>query len=376
VVSSDDDLTAWRDDPLVRALTAPGTDAELAGEAEALGAFRAAVPARSRRRYLGRLGVTGGSALTVAVVFSSGVAAAYTNTLPDPVQRLFNDVLGPIGVPSPDHHTARPSTADHPLGLATASPSPSAVLPVVSSASPHRHGAPAHQHRPQRRQHAKPHASPAATPSPTATPAPVTTPTPTPTPSPTDTPPTPSESITISLSATAVSPGDAVTVFGHLATASGDPITGQDVWLLEATAGQSGVAEVDHGTTGADGSVTLTTPSLAHTVRLRLVTRDKVHSAPITVIVEPTLSVATTPNGATTTIDVAANGGDPGDVIDIVVWRDGGWQPFASSQLDGSGRASFGAPTPTGESDHYRAILPRTAAHGYAATPFAVHPAG
>jgi hypothetical protein len=43
VSSDDDDLTPWQDEPVLRALTGPGSDDELAGEAEALAAFRAAV---------------------------------------------------------------------------------------------------------------------------------------------------------------------------------------------------------------------------------------------------------------------------------------------------------------------------------------------
>ena len=68
--SHDDDLTPWRYDPIIAALTAAGSEAELAGEADALAAFRAAAPARSRRRQLGRLGV-GGAAVATAVILST-----------------------------------------------------------------------------------------------------------------------------------------------------------------------------------------------------------------------------------------------------------------------------------------------------------------
>jgi hypothetical protein len=53
----------------------------------------------------------------------------------------------------------------------------------------------------------------------------------------------------------------------------------------------------------------------------------------------------------------------------------GVWQDFASNQLDSSGGATFGVATPTSRPDHFRAILPRTAGHGYAVTVFTVPPA-
>ncbi len=88
----DDDLTPWHDDPLVRALRAPGTDDELAGEAEFLAAFRAAQPppaptpiGAGRLRRAGRRLGGGGTAVVVAVALGAGAPRRRTpRTCPTP----------------------------------------------------------------------------------------------------------------------------------------------------------------------------------------------------------------------------------------------------------------------------------------------------
>jgi hypothetical protein len=370
VSPNDDDLSAFHDDPLFRALTGPGTPEELAGEAEALAAFTAAVPARSRRRFVGRLGIAG-SALGIAVAMSGGAAAAYTGSLPDPLQRFAADVFGVIGVDQPEDEPATTANDKHALPPVT---TPTAATSLTTS-RPGPGGPPVVKPKHHHRDHPKPSHEPTTAPSPTATPVPVTTPTPTPTPTPTETTPVPSDSITISLSGTTVEPGESITTYGRLATASGDPIAGQDVWLIERSPGQAGVAQVASGTTDADGTVTLSTPPLDHSVWLRLVTGTKVRSAPIAVILKPSLQVSVDTHGSETTILVTATGGNAGDVIDVQIRSGGAWQDFASSQLDGSGQAAFGAMTPTATTAHYRALLPRTAAHAFALTTFTIDPA-
>jgi hypothetical protein len=148
----------------------------------------------------------------------------------------------------------------------------------------------------------------------------------------------------------------------------------QDVWLLEHDPGQTSVSEVGSGTTAADGSVSLQTAALTHNVRLRLVTRGKVRSAWIAVIVQPTVSASVASAGTSSTIRVSTDGAQPGDMVDIQRHVPGGWQDVAANQLDGSGGASFGVPTPSHRPDHYRAILYRTQDHAYASTRFVVPP--
>jgi len=112
-----DDLEAFADSPLVRALRAPGTPAELADEARFVAAYRRALPGSARGRVLGRIGV-GGAALLAAVTLTGGVAAAaYTQRLPHPVQSIAHDAFGGVGVPparprSPEPPRAEPTPAD------------------------------------------------------------------------------------------------------------------------------------------------------------------------------------------------------------------------------------------------------------------------
>ena len=96
-----DDLAPWADDDLVRALRAPGTATELADQERYVAAFRETRGSTVRslpRRAAGRLGA-GGTAVVVTVALTSGVAAAYTGRLPDPVQQIAHSV---IGAPAPD----------------------------------------------------------------------------------------------------------------------------------------------------------------------------------------------------------------------------------------------------------------------------------
>jgi len=101
-MSEQDDLAPWADDDLVRALRAPGTDVELADEQQYVSAFREARGSTSSvrplaRRTVGRLGA-GGTAVVLTVALTSGMAAAYTGHLPDPVQQIAHSV---IGAPAP-----------------------------------------------------------------------------------------------------------------------------------------------------------------------------------------------------------------------------------------------------------------------------------
>ncbi|TNM42872.1 hypothetical protein FHP29_07705 [Nocardioides albidus] len=102
----DDGLDEFADSDLVRALRAPGTPDELAGEARFVAAFRDAHRTEAVRgraalggRVAGRIGV-GGAALLAAVTLTGGVAAAaYTRHLPHPVQVIAHDTFGAVGVP-------------------------------------------------------------------------------------------------------------------------------------------------------------------------------------------------------------------------------------------------------------------------------------
>jgi hypothetical protein len=358
-----DDLTQWQAG--IAALTAAGTEAELAGEAGALAAFRAAVPKRSRRRYVGRLGV-GGAAVTTAVILSSGAAAAYTSSFPRPVQNFIAHATNPLGLQVPVKHPA------HHANTATTVPVTPAAVPTTSPS-----GTPSPTHH---RVVPKPHHSSAPSskphPSPTATPTPITIPTVTPTPTPTPTPTgtgTPSGgSITISVGATSVPVDGTVTAYGQVSNPDGSPVAGEQVWLIERVAGTTGVSQVAAGTTGVDGSVALTTPPLTHSVRLRLVTESKADSASIGVTLQSTIMATVGHDGTTASIRVATTGALAGDSVAIEKRISGAWQLVAANQIDGSGLALFAVDAPTGRPDHYRAVLRHSSAHSGAVTTFLV----
>src|SRR3954454_10838318 len=142
----DDDLARWVDDDLVRALRAPGTTAELAEQEHYAAAFREArgTSAQVRslpRRAAGRLGA-GGTAVVLTVALSSGMAAAYTGHLPDPVQQIAHSVIGaPAPAPGAGRAGAGPIRPGHDLSPAapgsspTSSPSDGTTAPPASTAT-------------------------------------------------------------------------------------------------------------------------------------------------------------------------------------------------------------------------------------------------
>jgi hypothetical protein len=379
-VSPNDDLGPWSEDPLVRALTGPATGAELAGEAAALSAFRAAVPVNPRRRFMGRVGVVGGSAVIAAMALSGGVAAAYTASLPPSIQKIVHTVLGPIGVPPHHHHPHHPIVAAP--GRVRPSSSPTASAPVGGGLTPPP-VVPTHKPKPTHSATATPTApvvvpsqspSPSPTPTPSDTPSP--SPSPTPTPTPTDTPTTPAppvaSALSISLSEVRVQAGGTVTVYGQLAAADGSPVADGQVWLLQRLVGQPGLSEIGSATTDDNGSVTFTTPPLLQNVRLRLITESKLSSVSVSVVVVPTIHVSVAQQGRSATISVGSVGGNDGDTVDLDRHISLGWIPVGSASLDANGAADFDVQSPTHGQVHYRVRLLRTRAHPAVALRFAI----
>ena len=94
---------------LSRALRAPGSESELREEQEYVAMFRSAqaAPAPRGRRAVSRFGA--GTAFVVALAVGGSAAAAYTNHLPEPIQRFAHRALGPVAppAPTPTHHHAR-----------------------------------------------------------------------------------------------------------------------------------------------------------------------------------------------------------------------------------------------------------------------------
>lgn len=129
-----DGMEEFEDSALVRALRAPGTPEELAGEARFVAAFRSAhaehtvVPTDRGGRFgrvVGRIGV-GGAALIATVSLTGGMAAAaYTQRLPHSVQAIAHDAFGGVGVPPARPLTPPQTTAPRPAPTTTPSASES-----------------------------------------------------------------------------------------------------------------------------------------------------------------------------------------------------------------------------------------------------------
>jgi hypothetical protein len=375
-MAHDDDVEKWDDDPLVRALRAPGTAAELAGQDEALAAYRVAVPRRPHRRLARRMG-TGAGTFVVAVALSGGVAAAYTHTLPDPVQRVAHSWFGDLGVGAP---TAGRAVTGHSHPRPAHGPGPGApVVPAAhgsdnptQTASTAPSGAPA----PAASRRAHPATLPSPAPSrspgakPSAQPAPVTSPTPSPTP--TSTPPRlKPAAVTATVSAERVPPGSSVTVSGQLTTSSGAPVPDRRVVVQTRPAGQhQRWSVVASARTDSSGDVTLDVPGLSRTTRLRLKAPHRVHSSVSTVVVLPTLAASITRDGNRYAVTVSSSGLQPGDTLNVVRRHRGHRLVVHRVTVDGSGDAGFTIRVPRRRDVTFRVVTRHTKSHAGARTTF------
>jgi hypothetical protein len=386
-MAHDDDLEMWDDDPLVRALRAPGTPAELAGEDGALAAFRSAVPNRSRRRLARRMG-TGAGTFAVAVALSGGVAAAYSHALPDPVQRVAHSWFGGIGVGAPraPHaltagHVRRPHPTHGPGSPVAPNPT-GTTAPSVPSPT-HRPAAAAHaaSSRPSRPgAHPTAHPVRSVAPKAPAGPAPVTSPVASPKPTPSASSPGQSRlrpsAVTAAVSAQRISPASSVTMSGRLTTNSGAAVPGRRVVAQSRPAGQhQGWSVVGSARTDASGEVTIDVPAVGRTTRLRLKASHRVHSSVATVVVVPTVSASVSRDGDRYDVTVTSDGLQPGD--QIVVVRGLGRHRTVVERLavDGSGSTSFSVAVPRKRNVTFRVHTPRTSSHAAAKTSF-VAPSG
>jgi hypothetical protein len=390
----EDDLSAWADDPIVRALTAPGTPEELAGESAAMAAFRS-TSRPSRRRFASRFGA-GGATFAVAVALSGGVAAAYGHALPAPIQRVAHGILGPVGVPGPSatglgasarhhHHDATPAAAPAPTATPPgAGSTPGATAPPRALGAPGDHGkqeaaAPGVTTSPQRapgpgqaQDDPPPAASvgdaPPASAAPTPPPA-----SPAPTPTPTRSPKAKPAAVTISVAARRVANGSGDSVTGRLTTSSGDPVAHHTVWLAQRLTGQQRWTRVGSGRSDQDGLVTIAVPAVTHNVFLRLRAAGGPHTSGVKVVELPGMSVSTSHNGDQVDATVIADGAQVGDTLAVQRHHQGQWQQVREVTIGDNGSASFSVPAPRRAKAKvaYRVILRATRAHGWAATRFA-----
>lgn len=230
-------------DHLIRALTADGLPGELAGRDAARDAFRAA----GQRRTLFRRALTAfppfasrgaarlAAAGAVLVIVAVGVfAAAYTQTLPAPVQDLVHTVFAPLGVPD-----ARPGRLPAGLVPATGSTGVTIATPGKTAGPPRR------------------------TPSPR---------------------PGGDYLVTVAVSRARGPSGGTVTFSGRI-TSRGRAAAQVRVRLYERLAGSTQFQLVATGLTGPRGGFRLPSPPLTATAVFRVVGPDSAHSVAVRVVV-------------------------------------------------------------------------------------------
>jgi hypothetical protein len=379
----DDDLSPFREDPVVKALTGPGSEAELAEEADALAAYRAAVPAAPKRRRSAARVATGGTVAALTIAVTGGVAAAYTGNLPDSWQRTVHDkVPSSWGVPdapekAPVAQSPQPQSTP---SLAPPAPTPTPTptpTPSSTAASP----------KPTKTRATEAPSTPTPIPtgtlpveipttSPTPTKADTPTPTPTPTPSATDKP----QSSVGGRLHIGVAPGHRVTVgtqltvHGKLTSRDGSPAANRRVELIARAVGDTR-HRIGVGRTDASGQVTISGPTAQRNMHLVLRAGRHVHSQVQRVVVVPIIHVQVPPTarGATSAVvTMSVTGGQPGDTV-VIRNAAGGSKQVT---LNGSSAASFTVPVSPSQTLHYRVVVLRTSAHAEHSLPFYVPPSG
>jgi len=339
-MSEQDDLSRWADDDLVRALRAPGTDAELADEQQYVAAFREAHGSTSKvrplpRRTVGRLGA-GSTAVVLTVALTSGMAAAYTGHLPDPVQQIAHSVIGaPAPAPGAGRVGAAPTRPGHDLSpVAPGSPATSAP-PGGTTAPPTSTPTGTGTDRPQ----------PTDRPSPSAGAGPSSTPSddPSSTSTPTATAGTPGGMTAAGLTHRA-GVGETVTLSGTLTTIDGVPLPGYPVVLQ--VRGPRRWRPVARTTTDAAGAASTVTPPLTRSARFRWHTDHHVHSTRWLVQMVPTVSATAAVNGVTTVLSATTLGGRPGDRVQLVRRVRHHAAGVRVGTLDPHGAVSFSVDTP------------------------------
>lgn len=353
---------------LARALRAPATATELQDEERYLAMFRevnATPPATVRslpRRAIGRLGA-GGTAVVVTVALTSGVAAAYTGHLPDPVQQLAHTV---IGAPAPDasptrHHrpaAAQPGTRLAPLPASSGSASPGSPGPSGPSAPPSPSSG------------ATPAGSPTSTGSPvghqTTTAAATEGPSASPTPSPSASGAASAAPSALTVSGTThrAAVGEGVTFTGVLTDTAGAVLPDHRA-VLQVLGAQRWRA-VAETTTDAGGAVTVTTPPLPRSAAFRWHTDHGVHSTPWLVRLVPDLTASADAGGSSTAIAATTAGARGGDRVQLFKRTGHGPVLVRRGRLDTGGAITWSVVTPRRTAAYLVRLLatPRhTAAH-------------
>jgi hypothetical protein len=332
-----DDLGPWADDDLVRALRAPGTATELADEQRYVAAFRDAHRSDVRslpRRVASRLG-TGGTAVVVTVALSSGVAAAYTGHLPDPVQSIAHSVLP--AAPAPAHHQHHEASA--PLGgSVTRSQGPGAPSSSASPGGPTTGASPTPSATPTAhhgRQGTDPSGGPSSSPSAGGSSAAATS---------------------MSAPTHRVGLGQTMTLTGLVTDATGAPLPAQVVTLqVRGPRHWRPVAQV---TTDDLGVATASTPPVVRSERFRWHAGPHVNSLPWLVKMVPILTVSADVGGATTTVTPVVQGASPGDAVQLFRHAAGRTTLVRRARLGADGSVPITVATPRRHATYVVRLLP------------------
>jgi hypothetical protein len=337
-----DDLAGWVDDDLVRALRAPGSATELADQEQYVAAFREARGSTVRslpRRAAGRFGA-GGTAVVVTVAFTSGVAAALTGHLPDPVQQVVHSVTG--GVAPDADNRQHDDAGGHHRRLTDPSTGPSGTT-----------------------------TSPSATGSPTSTPSvgekPGTSPSdgsdhPSVAPSSGATSPPSTSSggsaSTMTMSGTThrVGLGQALTLSGLVTDEAGTVLPGHTVVLQMR--GPRHWRPVVETTTDASGLATAVTPAVTRTARFRWHADRGVTSTRWLVRMVPTMALTADVGGSRTTLSIASQGTRAGDRFQVFRHLAGRTTAVRRGRVDAGGVATVSVLTPRRRATYAVRLLP------------------
>jgi hypothetical protein len=266
-------------------------------------------------------------AAAVALAAAAGFAiAAYTETLPGPLQHVAYGALGFAGVP--DSH--------HP-GPATASPNP-------AGSGRARGGS---------------HAPGGTRPSAPTSPQPGTTA------SASGPPPAAGpEALSVATASGHVVAGGSEKFTGQL-TDHGRAVAGARLSLLERAAGQPSWRPVGSATTGANGRAVLTVADLTRNAGFRLAGPGRELSQPVLVIVIPPVSAsaASGPAGRSDVLTASSPLASSGDAVVLQIWTGLRWRSVQASRLNAARQVTFVIRAPA-KGREYRMVLLPTITHG------------
>jgi hypothetical protein len=271
------------------------------------------------------------AAVTVTLAAAAGLAvAAYTSTLPAPIQHAAYQVLRFAGVPDTRHGAAGTLGAPHRAGGRSAHGATGA------------HGsAPSAGASPQPGASASPPGAPAGG----------------------------QPGLSVAASSDRITAGGSDTFTGQL-SGSGQAVTGVRLSLQERPAGQLTWHVAGSAVTGSTGGATVTASGLTRNAWFRFAGQSGALSKPVPVIVVPPVSVGVAggPGGRGDVLTVSSPLASPGDMVVLQARSGQRWRNVAARSLNGSLRVAFMVRTPA-KGQQYRAVLLGTVDHGTSVSP-------